>query len=54
MCPFFPDVLSAMGKVLDKRSAPDVVKQVSSVKLGTRKALSFLMTISAGTFAHVS
>jgi len=42
VCPFFPDVLSVMGKVLDKRSAVDVVKQVSFVKLGTRKALSFL------------
>jgi hypothetical protein len=31
-----------MGKVLDKRSALDGVTQVSFVKLGSRKALSFL------------
>ena len=31
-----------MGKVLDKPSALDVVKQLSFVKLGARKALSFL------------
>lgn len=42
VCPFFPDVLSAMGKVSDKRSAPDIVKQVSFVKLGARKDLRFL------------